>query len=163
MRGKNQPEKNLPEFDCACATIRRAARLVTQLYSHEMGDALDPAQFGLLTILHRKPGSGQTPLGHALGLDKTTLSRNLSLLKRNGWIEPVMTAEDRRERGYRLTRSGEERLAAARPGWKRAQEKLRSAMTKPEWEGMLKVFNRVAGAAQGIRTAGARTGTAHGG
>ena len=85
-----------------------------------------------------------------MGLDKTTLSRNMRLMQRNGWIE-LGKAEDQRERGYRLTSAGKQLLSATKPGWKRAQEKLRAAMSAGEWENTLNVFGLVARAAQEAR------------
>lgn len=141
---------SLPDLECACATARRVARLLTQLYSQEMGRKLEPSQFALLTALSCMPGASQAPLGRALGLDKTTLSRNLRLLEKNGWIEPA-PHEDQRERGFRLTRNGEKILIAARPGWLRAQNRLRSVMKAGEWENMMKVFGLTAKAALDAR------------
>jgi DNA-binding MarR family transcriptional regulator len=137
----------LPDIECACASVRRAARLVTQLYSLEMGGNVEPAQFSLLSALSGHPGASQAKLGRALGLDKTTLSRNLRLLERNGWIELRLTDDDHRERGYRLTTAGKKVFAATRAGWARAQAKLRGALHEGEWEAMMQVFGRVAGAA----------------
>jgi DNA-binding MarR family transcriptional regulator len=111
---------------------------------------MEPAQFSLLFALSRRPGASQAPLGRALGLDKTTMSRNLRLMQRNGWIEPVLT-DDRRERGYRLTPAGGKILSATKPGWMRAQNKLRGALKPGEWETMLNVFGRVAAAALAAR------------
>jgi DNA-binding MarR family transcriptional regulator len=136
----------LPDLGCACANLRRAARLVTQLYSHEIGPEVEPAQFSLLSTLHRNPGASQAPLGRALGLDKTTMSRNLRLMETNGWIELASTA-DRRERCYRLTPAGEKILCAAKPGWMRAQTKLRAALGTGEWKALSTVFGRVVAAA----------------
>jgi DNA-binding MarR family transcriptional regulator len=143
-------EHPLLDLNCACASIRRTARLVTQLYSHEMGGNLEPAQFTLLSVLSRRPGATQSWLGRALGMDKTTVSRNLRLMRKNDWIEPDLT-NDRRERGYRLTATGKKVLAAAEPGWKRAQSKLRAAFKPGEWESMLRVLRRVDGAALATR------------
>lgn len=126
--------EELPDLGCACANLRRAARLVTQLYAREMGGIVEPTQFALLSALRKKAGSSQASLGSVLGLDKTSLSRNLRLLHSNGWIEAADEAQDRRERGYRLTDRGREVLAAAFPGWKRAQAKLRSALGTGGWE-----------------------------
>jgi len=140
----------LPDLGCACASVRRAARLVTQLYSDEMGREMEPAQFSLLTVLKRRPGASQGPLGRALGLDKTTISRNLALMQKNGWIGPA-AKEDRRERGFVLTTSGQKLLDATRPGWERAQARLRNALDTQEWETMLKMFSRVAEAAAAAR------------
>ncbi len=137
--------RTLPDLDCACATIRRAARLVTQLYSREMVST-EPGQFALLCALSEHPAASRTAIGHVLGFDKTTLSRNLRLIEKNGWIELVST-EDHRERGYRLTAAGRQVLAESRSGWRRAQSKLRGALAPGEWETMLKMFGQVAGAA----------------
>jgi DNA-binding MarR family transcriptional regulator len=97
MSGNLKPIPNpLPDLGCACANLRRAARLVTQFYSHEIGPDVEPAQFSLLSVLHRNHRASQAPLGRALGLDKTTMSRNLGLMGTNGWIG-LDSTEDRRE------------------------------------------------------------------
>jgi DNA-binding MarR family transcriptional regulator len=140
------PDSRLPDLQCACANIRRAARLVTQLYSQEMGSGIEPAQFALLSALSGHPGTSQTRLGQALGLDKTTMSRNLRVMRRNLWIEPSRS-QDGRERGYRLTRNGQNILSATRPAWARAQSRLQAALKPAEWETALKVIGRVAEAA----------------
>jgi DNA-binding MarR family transcriptional regulator len=129
----------LPDIDCACATVRRAARLVTQLYDDEFREHLEAAQFALLSAIERQPTCNQSMLANALGLDKTTLSRNLSVLARRGWIER-QAGTDQRERGFRLTPAGSGVLKAARPAWKRAQARLRSAMTGEQWNQMWQVF-----------------------
>jgi DNA-binding MarR family transcriptional regulator len=129
----------LPDIDCACATVRRAARLVTQLYDDEFREHLEAAQFALLSAIERQPTCNQSMLANALGLDKTTLSRNLSVLARRGWIER-QAGTDQRERGIRLTPAGRGVLKAARPAWKRAQARLRSAMTGEQWNQMWQVF-----------------------
>jgi len=147
---QNTPLLEMPGLACACAGVRRAARLVTQLYASEMGTRLEPSQFALLFALSRQPGCSQAALGRALGFDKTTLSRNLRLLLRNGWIE-IAKAGDQRERGCRLTTAGKQLLASTRPGWKRAQAKLRAALAEGEWESMLQMFDRVARAAWDAR------------
>jgi len=137
------------DIDCACASVRRTARLVTRLYAQKMGKALEPTQFSLLSLLHRMPGRGQSVLAEAFGLDKTTLSRNLRLMEKSGWIEPV-SSHDLRERGYRLTAKGNRLLARAKPGWQKAQDKLRAAMTPAEWDAMMKAFRIAAGAARSV-------------
>lgn len=136
----------LLELPCACASIRRTARLVTQLYSREIGEDLEPSQYALLSVLGRRAGATQASLGRALGMDKTTISRNLRVMRKNAWIEPAIS-DDLRERGFRLTAAGKKLLTGATPGWQRAQNKLRAAVGAREWDGMLQVFDRVAAAA----------------
>jgi len=139
-KAPNPPIESPPDLLCACATARRAARALTQLYDSQLrSSGVEVPQLGLLGILYKRPGSSQAALGRMLGMDKTTLSRNFKLLKRKGWVEPAPT-QDERERGFRLTRAGRERVRAAGPLWKKAQDQLRSAMSAAEWEIMWKVL-----------------------
>jgi DNA-binding MarR family transcriptional regulator len=152
-----QPLPELPELGCVCATVRRTARLVTQVYDAELRGLVDAPQFALLSALDRKPGCPQAALGRILGLDKTTLSRNLRILERNGWIEPA-PAGDLRERGFVLSADGKRLLTAARPRWTRAQERLRSAMTPQQWDALWGAFRAVTEAARTVQhEKGART------
>jgi DNA-binding MarR family transcriptional regulator len=134
QKASNTPIDSPPDLLCACATARRAARALTQLYDSQLRSCgVEVPQMGLLGILYSRPGSSQAALGRMLGMDKTTLSRNFKLLKRKGWVEPA-TTQDERERGFRLTPAGRQRLQEAKPLWKKAQDQLRSTMTAGEWD-----------------------------
>jgi DNA-binding MarR family transcriptional regulator len=153
VRRKTDPPQAdvLVDFPCACATVRRAARAVTQLYDGHLRDSrIEGTQFALLSVLSSQGPCSQAAIGHRFALDKTTLSRNLKLLKNKGWIETT-AAEDGRERRYVLTVAGEKRLAAAKPAWRRAQEHLRSAMSAKEWDTMWNVFRTLTTAAHTAR------------
>jgi DNA-binding MarR family transcriptional regulator len=104
----------------------------------------------LLSAIASRPKSNQSALARTLAFDKTTLSRNLALLKKNGWVEYVAT-DDQRERGLRLTAAGTGLLAAARPGWRRAQKRLQSAMTVAQWNAMWRVLRDVTNSAHQAR------------
>jgi DNA-binding MarR family transcriptional regulator len=136
----------LPDIECACASVRRAARLVTQLYDEEFRGHLEASQFALLSALEHQSDCNQSMLAKALGMDKTTLSRNLRLLAKKGWIER-QTATDQRERGFRLTTAGRGLIKTARPAWRRAQARLRSAMTAEQWDQMRQAFRDLTSAA----------------
>jgi DNA-binding MarR family transcriptional regulator len=151
-RSTNPPADDaLAGIPCACATVRRAARAVTQLYDgHLRSSEIEGTQFGLLSALGSQGPCRQSAIGRRFALDKTTLSRNLKLLRNKGWIETA-AAEDGRERRYVLTPAGQKRLAAARPAWRRAQEHLRSSMTAKEWDAMWTLLNAMTAAAQTAR------------
>ena len=153
MRRSTDPSAGaaLVDFPCACATARRAARMLTQLYDgHLRASEIEVTQFSLLALLSSLGPCSQAVIGERFALDKTTLSRNLKLLKTKGWIEST-EPEDRRQRCYVLTPAGEKRLTAARPAWRWAQEHLRSSMTRKEWDAMWKTFRTVTTAAQMAR------------
>jgi DNA-binding MarR family transcriptional regulator len=144
---------------CACATIRRASRAVTQLYDQWLrAHGIEGPQFALLAMLERLGETNQTTMGQRFDLDKTTLSRNLKLLKQRGWIETV-PGEDGRERRVRLTTTGRQRIAAARPTWKKAQAQMRAALGEQDWETTLRVLNAITTAARRAqRPANRKTG-----
>lgn len=96
---------------------------------------MEAAQFALMMKVDAAEDKGQAAMGRALGIDKTTLSRNLRVLRAKGWAESV-TGKDARRRSIVLTAKGRELLATARPAWKRAQVELRAGMNEREWNAM---------------------------
>ena len=142
-KGRSTPVSDLPDLGCACATVRRVARQVTKLSDDELRAVdIEAPQFALLSTLKRHGPCSQAALGRPHALDKTTVSRNLRILERNGWIAFVPTA-DRRERHVVLTAEGERQQARAAVQWKAAQRGLRAAMSTDEWTAMFAAFAAV--------------------
>jgi DNA-binding MarR family transcriptional regulator len=141
----------LTDLRCACATARQVARVLTQLYDSRLRDTgLEAPQFALMMTLEKQGPCSQVDLGRRYALDKTTVSRNLKLLERNGWISSS-AASDRRKRQFTLTAAGRKRLAVAMPVWKKAQNQLRSGMAAEQWDAMFGVFRTVVQAAQALQ------------
>jgi DNA-binding MarR family transcriptional regulator len=141
----------MTDLPCACATARQLARMLTHLYDAQLrGTGIEAPQCSLMLMLDKLGALSQADLGRKFGLDKTTVSRNLRLLERNGWIESA-ASKDKRKRQFVLTPSGRKRLEAAKPKWKKAQDELRSAMSSEEWDAMFRVFRNVAQAAQSLQ------------
>lgn len=137
---------------CACASLRRAARAVTQVYDGELREAgLRSTQYTLLQALSSLDEIGQRRLGALLAIDTTTLSRTLQTLESAGWIETV-PAVDRRKRRWRLTQAGREKWMEARPLWMRAQAKLRDSVRDVSWDDVLAVSDAVTRAASTIKS-----------
>ncbi len=142
-----QAAETLRDLGCGCATLRRAARAVTALYDQELKPCgLRVTQFTLLEALGRAGEITQGQLGEILGIDSTTLTRSLALLRRRGWLA-ARPGPDRRERLWRLAAAGRRELLRARPYWERAQSRLRAALGPGEWKNLLAELNRAAGAA----------------
>ncbi len=138
----------LPALDCACASLRRAARAVTQRYEAALtGSGLKPTQFTLLQALDRLGTSPQSALGKFLALDPTTLSRTLRPLAQAGWIRAGDGA-DRRETRWGLTPEGHRKLVRARPAWEGAQRDFRARLGKKRWAMLLDELAVVAATAQ---------------
>jgi DNA-binding MarR family transcriptional regulator len=122
---------------CACANLRKAARVVTQLFDGVLAPSgLKATQF---TLLITSRLMGETPAGELAGtmaMDRTTLSRNLKPLVREGLLE-VQPGEDGRTRLVRVTPEGERALADAYPLWQRAQEAVVTALGADRYEALL--------------------------
>ena len=140
--------ETLPALDCACASLRRASRAVTQAYEAALKHTgLRATQFTLLQVLERMGTSPQAALGELLALDPTTLSRTLRPLARAGWIR-AGGGRDRREVRWTLTPAGRRRLARARPAWERAQARLRGRLRAEQWTFLVEDLAAVAAAAR---------------
>jgi hypothetical protein len=117
---------SLPDLTCACATARRASRLVTRRYDHHLRPfGLEATQYALLSMIEAQPGVRQIALGTTLGLEKATLSRNLGLMERKGWVE-----------GMTLTAAGRDLVRRARVGWSAAQAELQGTLGDVDWDAM---------------------------
>lgn len=127
------PSDDWLDLRCACASTRRAARALTQLYDGFLGEhGIEAAQFALLSTIQGLGPTSQVAVGRALGLDKTTLSRNVRVLARAGWVEASESATGR-ERGLAVTAEGRRVLTAAGPAWHAAQTALRTSIDAERW------------------------------
>lgn len=110
---------------CLCFAVRRAARSVTQRYDRALkGTGLRATQFTLLVVLSSRPEP--TPLGQVaqwMGMERTTLTRNLRVLIESGYIVDS-TGDDRRVRKLQLTEKGKQAALNALPQWRKAQTDL---------------------------------------
>lgn len=107
---------------CTCFAVRRAARHITQAYdSHLAPTGLRTTQYSLLNALAGNGAGSLLAVARRMGLDRTTLGRNLRPLERDGLVSIVVDPQDRRGRLLAITAAGEERLAQARLCWLAAQ------------------------------------------
>ena len=133
---------------CACANLRRATRLVTQLYEKALRPAgITAPQFTLLQALKLASGISQKQLAEFLSIDSTTLTRTLAVLHKRGWLDPQPGA-DRRALRLGLTKAGEKEYERALPYWQSAQKLLRQALGVPNWN---KLFDALMQTAKAIR------------
>lgn len=109
---------------CLCINLRRAARGVSRYYDGALdGFGINVAQYSLLCNLQRLDQPSISTLAEAMGLDRSTLGRNLRVLEGEGLVR-MDEGEDQRNRIVQLTPAGHERLAAALPAWEAAQQLL---------------------------------------
>jgi len=113
---------------CACARVRRAARTLTDLYDEALGPVdLKITQFSVLRTIDRMGPVSISGLAAEMGLDRSTLGRNLAVLERRGLIG-LSEGADQRERTAALTARARRLLAKAVPLWEQAQERVGASL-----------------------------------
>lgn len=118
----------LDEMRCTGASLRRAARRLSQFYD----DALRPTglkltQYSVLSTLAYAEDPSITDLAERLVMDRTTLTRNLRPLQKAGWVT-VGRGGDARSRAVSLTPEGRRVLERAGPVWREAELAVRERL-----------------------------------
>jgi len=136
----------VPVVPCMCASLRRAARALTQLYEDELRPVgLRATQFTLLQVLSLAGEVTQGELGQMLAMDSTSLTRTLGIMTRHGWIQK-RRGVDRRQWRLRLSKAGEAQLNRAIPRWEKVQARLRQQLGHRQWNQLMKLTNHVTNA-----------------
>ena len=125
--GRQRVESEAAEVlrDCVATRLRMANRVITKVYD----DALRPlglkvTQMSMLVVAEDRGLIRQSEVRAELQLDDSTLSRNLELMRANGWLEEV-SGDDARVHSFRLTEAGRALFEKAIPAWRGAQEQAR--------------------------------------
>ena len=120
---------------CVCLGVNKAARGTTRRYDAAFRPlGITSGQFGLLAALHRPRAIPLGKLAEGLGMDRTTLSRNIKPLEDGGLVVTVADAEDARVRALALPARGLEKLREAAPVWQELQREAKARIAGPGWE-----------------------------
>lgn len=133
---------------CTCASLRKAARLVTQQYDaalRQMG--LRATQFTILAALANKQEMRQSDLANMLGMEGTTLTRNLQPLFKKDWIR-IDRDTDQRVRLISLTQIGQQIYADAKPLWLQVQTRFVNQLGQGSWLSLVEALETTAGIAE---------------
>lgn len=120
-RAKSDTTDYMAAAGCFCLASRQAARKITRLFDAVMQESgIRATQFTILSQLMLR---GEMPVGKLagfLGMERTTLTRNLALLEAERWIS-TKPGEDPRARMIAITAQGRGMVRRAFPYWSKAQ------------------------------------------
>lgn len=109
---------------CACSHVRKAARVITQLYDAFLQPSgLRMTQYTVLVMIALSERETVMRLAEKLAMDRSALARALKPLENQGLIL-VEPGSDRRTRLVRLTEAGRSALIRTHPYWRQAQEQV---------------------------------------
>jgi DNA-binding MarR family transcriptional regulator len=113
---------------CVCSQVRRTARKLSSLYDTVLSpESLTITQYSLLANIGRAGQLSHSVLADKVGMERTTLTRNLHPLRRAKWVAAAI-GEDRRQHLLRLTAAGKRKLLRSLPLWEEAQRQFLSQM-----------------------------------
>lgn len=135
---------------CICFNLRKAARAITQIYDHMFRDiGLTASQISILTSLHMIGSMSVSELSQAMATDRTTITRNLKPLHRDGLIK-IKVGADKRSRLIHITEKGNNLCERAYAIFKEFQQKLSQKIGKERMEQMCRELNETVATIQDL-------------
>ena len=126
----SQKEKYSELMDCLCTSLRRSARNISQIYSEHLqqsGEKINANQVSILVLLSQIEKETISELSNKLKMERTTLTRNLKVLDKSGWIKNY-SGTDGRMKFTKLSKRGNQVLGKILPYWKQAQNKTKKIL-----------------------------------
>jgi DNA-binding MarR family transcriptional regulator len=134
---------------CAASLLRRASRTVSNAFDTAMRPVgLRNSQFTVLVALALARQAPVSKLARLLGLDRTTMTRNLGPLERRRLVASVAGA-DRRNKVLQLTPRGRTALARALPVWQATQAGVVKDLGEARWTELVRGLKAAAAARPG--------------
>lgn len=122
---------------CTYFNTRKATRILGEHFDEALRPhGLKGTQFSLLVAVGLADGPTVGRLAEILAADRTTLTRTLAPLERDGLIES-RPGSDKRERCLQLTAEGERRIEGASRDWEKAQQQILEEVGRGSWESLM--------------------------
>lgn len=129
-------DMSAPE-NCVCFNLRWVTRAVTQFYDAEMRrHGIRPTQGSILASLNSKDSWNMAELSDWLGMERTTLVRNLRPLQRDGFVKAVGGGRGNRVE-LTITTKGRKQVENLTPAWKSAQSAVVQTLGEKRWSAIL--------------------------
>lgn len=120
--------RNPVNSPCYCLMLRRAASSVTDMYDKALAEyGITLNQFSIIINLNNMSMATTTELAQQIGLERSTLVRNLKAIMAMGYIENV-SGENERNNHLRVTSSGRHLLKLTIPVWQSVQDKISESL-----------------------------------
>lgn len=127
------------QSECYCTNLRRSANSVSDFYDNALkGTGLTIAQYYLLINLSRLERANITHWSERVGLDRSTMVRNIKVLEAHDLIEHTQG----HGKTFTLSEVGRKTLEAAIPAWQEAQKQIEAFLGKEDAEALLRIASK---------------------
>ncbi|MGC9943696.1 MAG: MarR family winged helix-turn-helix transcriptional regulator [Verrucomicrobiota bacterium] len=124
--------------NCTCFNVRRTSRAITQFFDAQVRrHGVRPTQTTILGALRAKNGWSMADLSDWLGMERTTLLRNLRPLQRDGLVSAKSGGRDGHVQ-VNITQQGRTALANSLPAWRSAQDKVVAILGRERWSAIIR-------------------------
>jgi DNA-binding MarR family transcriptional regulator len=107
--------------ECLAVRVRLINRVITALYDEAMRPhGLRVSQGNIMIAVAHRVETRPSELCRMLRIEKSTLSRDVELMKQEGWMESDPPSGGRNQK-LRLTPKGIELIRKVQPAWEQAQ------------------------------------------
>lgn len=131
-------------LQCANLNMKKATRVVSKLYEEHLAPVgLKGTQFSLLMAVYSNENLTISQIAEKLVIDRTSLTRALCPLQRDGLVRIKLWAEDRRVRNVMITEKGKILAQKAIPLWKEAQTEFLSRLGEEQWNELYDLLKQV--------------------
>ncbi len=125
---------------CYCTNMRRCAGMLSELYDSQLrGSGLTVPQYYLLINLRRLGSANITRWAERVGLERSTMVRNVRLLRERGLIEEA----EGRGKTFTLSEAGESALDSAIPMWESAQSRVEELLGPEDAASILRIGRKL--------------------
>ena len=130
----------LYQSECYCTNLRRSANAISDFYDSALKDTgLTIAQYYLLINLARLQSANITHWAEQVGLDRSTMVRNIKLLESRNLIEKA----EGHGKTFTLSAVGKKSLEAAVIVWNEAQKKIELFLGREDTEAILRIGSKL--------------------
>lgn len=130
--------------DCACKNLRMTSRVITQYFDKALQPTgLRITQLALLSDISSCESSTIGQLADILLMDQTTVTRNVEILKKSGFIYVKTGDDDLRKRCITITENGISKLIEALPLWENAQLRIEQGIGKEKYREFLETLSDI--------------------
>lgn len=129
---------------CACGGLRKTTRAITQYYDRcLLPTGLRSTQYSLLFRISLSDNPSISELGESLLMDQTTVTRNIAILRKQGYVALRRDENDARKKSVALTEKGRQKLLEAVPVWKQTQEKIEQGLGEQRYQELLRLLSEI--------------------
>ena len=128
---------------CYCTNLRRSANVITDYYNDIFRDTdITAAQYYMLVNISRLGETTAGELADLIGLERSTLVRNLKILVRKGWVSDAPKGHGIRNM-FSLTGKGVDTVNQAKDRWDKAQADLLEFLGEEDVNAIIRISEKL--------------------